>query len=111
MRWNAGRHSNRDPPRAVDQQIGKLAGKNCRLISRLVIRWRVIDRVQLDVIEHGGRDCAQPGLGISHRRRWKTCDTAKVPLLVDQHPAHIPFLSHSDQGRIDDAFTVRVIVT
>ena len=41
----------------------------------------------------------------------KTGDRTKVSLLVDQHMPHVPFLGHANQRRIDDAFTVRVIVT
>ena len=32
-------------------------------------------------------------------------------MLVDQHVPHVPFLRHSDQGWIDDGFTVWVVVT
>ena len=37
-------------------------------------------------------------------------DRAEVPLLVDQHVPHVPFLGHADQGGIDHALAVRMVV-
>ena len=70
----------------------------------------IVHRVELEVLEHQRGDGRQAGLGISHGRRRQARDRAEVALLVDQHVAHVPFLGHADQGGIDDAFAVGMIV-
>ena len=111
MRRNAGRHSNRNTTRAIDQQVGKLAWEYGWLVSRFIVGRDVVDGVQLDVIKHGRSNSAQTGFGIPHGCRWQTGNASEVALFVDEHAAHVPFLCHPYQSRIDDAFTVWVIVS
>ena len=55
-------------------------------------------------------DGRHAGFGVSHGRRRQAGDRAEVSLLVDQHVAHVPLLGHADQGGIDHALAVRMIV-
>ena len=57
------------------------------------------------------RDRRQAGFGVPHLGRRQAGDRAEVPLLVDQHVPHVPFLGHADQRGIDHRFAVRMVVT
>ncbi len=70
----------------------------------------IVDRVELEVLQHQRGDGRQAGLGIPHGRRRQARDRAEVALLIDQHVAHVPFLGHAHQGGIDDAFAVGMVV-
>ncbi len=48
---------------------------------------------------------------ITHGSWRQAGDRTKVTLFIDQHMPHVPFLGHAHQRRIDDRFTVRVIIT
>ena len=84
MRRHRRRHPDRDAARAVDQQVGELAGKHPRLLVLLVVVGLEIDRVELDVLEHLGRDRAELRLGVPHRRRRQAVNAAEVALRRDQ---------------------------
>ena len=107
--WDRGRHPHGDAPRAIDQQVGKLAGQNPRLLVLLIVVGLEVDRVELDVLEHLGGDWAELGLGISHRRRRQAVDAAEISLAGDQQVPHVPPLGHAGQGGIDRVVPVRVI--
>ena len=97
------------PPGTVDQQVGELAGQDPRLLVLLVVVGLEVDGVEVDVLEHLGRDRAQLGLGVPHRRRGQAVDAAEVPLAGDQQVPHVPPLGHAGQGGIDRVVAVRVI--
>ena len=109
MRRYRRRHPDRDAARAVDQQVGKLAGKYPRLLVLLVVIRLEIDRVELDVLEHLGRDRAELRLGVPHRRRRQAVDAAEIALRRDQQVPRVPPLAQSSQRRIDRILAVRVI--
>ncbi len=102
MRRHRRRHPDRDPPRAVDQQVRELPGQHPRLLVLLVVIRLKIDRVELDVLEHLGRDRAELGLRVPHRRRRQTVNAAEIALR--RSPASAansttgPFASASDKS-------------
>jgi hypothetical protein len=67
--------------------------------------------VSSDVVHHQRGDGRHARVRIPHCGGGQTGDRTEVPLLVDQHVAHVPFLRHADERRIDHAFAVRVVVT
>ena len=103
-------HAHRDAVGAVDQQVRELRRQHRRLGPPLVVGRHEIDRVELDVVHHHRGDGRHAGFGVSHGRRGQPGDRAEVPLLVDQHVPHVPFLGHADQRGIDHAFAVRMVV-
>ena len=109
VRRDRRRHPDGDAPRAIDQQVGKLAGQDPRLLVLLVVVGLKVDRVELDVLEHLGGDRAELGLGVPHRRRRQAVDAAEIPLAGDQQVPHVPPLGHAGQGGIDRVVAVRVI--
>ena len=110
VRRDARRHAHGDAAGAVDDQVGEPARQHHRLRVPLVVRRHVIDRVEFEIVEHQGRDRREAGLGVSHRGGRQAGDRAKVALLVHQHVPHVPFLGHADEGRIDHALAVGVVV-
>ena len=109
MRRDRGRHPHGDATRAIDQQVGKLAGQDPRFLVLLIVVGLEVDGVELDILEHLGGNRAELGLGIPHCRRRQTMDTAEIALAGDQQMPHVPPLGHACQGRIDRVITVRVI--
>ena len=97
------------PPEPLTSRLGNLPGKNPRLLVLLVVVRLKIDRVELDVLEHLGRDRAELGLGVPHRRGGQAVNAAEVPLAGDQQVPHVPPLGHPRQGGINRVITVRVI--
>ena len=109
VRRDRGRHADGDAARAVDQQVGELAGQDPRLLVLLVVVGLEVDGVELDVLEHLGGDRAELGLGVPHGRRGQAVDAAEVALAGDQQVPHVPPLGHAGQGGIDRVVAVRVI--
>ncbi len=105
-----GGHAHRDAVGAVHQQVGELRRQHGRLGPPLVVGRHEIDRVELDVVHHQRGDVRHPGFGVSHGRRRQAGDRAEIALLVDQQVPHVPLLRHADQGGIDHALAVRMIV-
>ena len=111
MRWNAGRHADRDSGRAVDQKVRKFRRQDNRLGAALIVSRRKVDRVVLQIREHVGRGRRESRLCVSHGGGRQTGERTEVALLVDHRLSHHPVLSHADERGINRPFAVRVIVT
>ena len=111
VRRNAGRHSNGDSGRAVDEQVWKLRWQNNRFGSALIVRWCKVDGVVLNVCQHVGSGRRKSSFRITHGGGGKSSKRAEVALFVDHCLTHHPVLSHADKRRINRTFTVRVVVT
>ena len=110
VRWHRRCHAYRDSVGTVHQQVGKLGRQHRRFCTTFVIGRHKVDRVQLDVVQDHRGDRRESSLGVPHGRRWKTGDRTEIPLFVDQHRAHVPFLGHAYQRGIDHAFAVGMVV-
>ena len=109
---DVGGHADRDPGRAVDQQVGEPCRQNGRLGHRAVVVGRPVDGVLVDVVAE--QLLGQPGeadLGVPHGRRRVAVDRAEVALAVDQGVAHGEVLRHADRGVVDRLVAVRVVLT
>ena len=111
VRRDVGRHADRDPAGAVDQDVGEARGQDHRLGPRRVVIGREIDRVLVDVAEQEVGDLGQPRLGVAFGRRRIRVHRAEIALAVDQRHAHRPALGHPGEGVVDRLVAVRVIVT
>ena len=110
VRRDLGGHADRDPLGAVDQQVGEPAGQDDRLGCPAVVVRPEIDGVLVDVPEHLHRQRRQPALGVPHGGRRVVARRAEVALAVDQRHPHRPGLGESDQGVVDGAVAVRVVL-
>jgi hypothetical protein len=111
VRRDVGRHADRDPAGAVDEDIGEARGQDLRLVlGRVVVRLEV-DRVLVDVVQQRGGDAGEPRFGVAHRRGRIGVHGAEIALAVDQRHAHRPLLRHAGEGVVDRAVAVRVVFT
>src|SRR3546814_16767417 len=69
MRRNVGRHSDRDPARAIDEQIGIARGEDGRFGFRAVVIGLEIDGVLVEIAEQRVRDLGEARFGRSDERR------------------------------------------
>ena len=111
VRRDVGGHADRDAGRAVDQQVGVARRQHGRLLRATVVVGLEVDGVLLDVADHLERQRRHPALGVPHRGRGVVARRAEVALAVDQRRAHHPRLGEPDQGVVDRAVAVRVVLT
>ena len=112
MGRDAGRHTDGDPFRTVDQQIGKTHRKNLRLLLRLIKIRHKIHNILIQIRQIGLlRHLRKAGLRITHSRRAVTLDRTKVPMTVDQDHTLLEFLRHDHERLIDGAVAVRMVFT
>ncbi len=110
VRRDVGRHPDRDPGRAVDQQVGKARRQHQRLLLGLVVVRSPLDGVGVDVAQQLGREAGQARLGVPHRGGWIVVDRAEVALAVDEHVAQREGLRHPCQRVVDRRVAVRVVL-
>ncbi len=103
-------HPDRDPRRAVDEQVREPRRERERLLARLVVVRPEVDRVHVDVAQHLGGEPLEPGFRVAHRGRRVVVDRAEVPLPVDERVAQRERLRHADERVVDRLVAVRVVV-
>ena len=108
---DVGRHPDRDPGGAVDEQVREPRRQHQGLGLRLVVVGPEVDRVGVDVAQHLGRQAGEPGLGVAHRGGRVVVDRAEVALAVDERVAQRELLRHADERVVDRRVAVRVVLT
>ena len=110
VRWDVGRHPDRDSRRAVDQQIGQSRRQYRRLALLAIVVGHEVDRFLVDVGQHLGGDLVQPALGVAIRRRRISVDRAEIALAVDERVAQRKVLHHPHQRFVGGRVAVRVVL-
>ena len=105
-----GGHADRDPGRAVDQQVGQLGGQDLGLFLRAVVVVDEVDCCLVDVRQHLARDRREPRLGVAHRGRRVAVYRAEVALPVHQRVAHREVLRQADEGVVERDVAMRVVL-
>jgi hypothetical protein len=109
VRRHVGGHPDRDPGRAVHQQVRDARRQHVGLLLAAVVVRDEIDGLLVDGGDHLHRGRGQPGLGVAHGRgRIVTAQAAEVPVPVDQRQPHRPRLGHPGQRVVDGRVAVRV---
>ena len=103
-------HADRDPRRAVDQQVGQLGRQDRRLLLGAVVVRLEVDGFLVDVGKQLGGDRRQAGLGVAHRGGAVAVDGAEVALAVDERIAHREVLGHPHEGVVDRDVAVGVVL-
>ena len=111
VRRHVGRHADGDAAGAVDEQVGQHGRQHGRLFEAVVEVGAPIDRVHVDVGQHGVGDARQAGLGVTHGGGAVAVDRAEVALAVDQRVAQAKVLRHARHGVVDGGVAVGVILT
>ena len=110
VRRDVGGHADRDPRRAVDQQVRQLGRQDRRLLLGAVVVVDVVDGVLVDVGEHLGGDRREAGLRVPHGRGGVPVDRPEVALPVHQRVAHREVLGQPDQRVVEGDVAVRVVL-
>ena len=110
VRRDVGRHPDRDPGTAVDQQVREARRQDVGLLRAAVVVVGEVDGVFFDVGQHLHGQRREPGLGVPHGGRGVVARRAEVALAVDQRVAHRPRLGEPHEGVVDRRVTVRVVV-
>ena len=103
------RHPDRDPGRAVHEQVREAGRQHLRLPRRLVVVRLEVDRVGVDVPQHLGRDPREPALRVAHRRGGVVVEVPEVALPVDERVPQRERLGHPDERVVDRLVAVRVV--
>ena len=111
MRRHIGRHADRDPARAVDQQVGEARRQHRRLLPAAVVVVGEIDRILVEIVQQAVRHPRQPRFGVAHRGRRIGVHRAEIALAIDQRHPHRPRLRHACERVVNRAVAVRVVVT
>ena len=98
------------PGRAVDEQVRQLGRQDRRLLLGAVVVVDEVDGVLVDVGEHLAGDRGQARLGVAHRGGGVAVDRAEVALAVDERVAHREVLGEPDEGVVQRAVAVRVVL-
>ena len=111
VRRDVRRHADRDARRAVDEQLRELRRQNRRLLQRLIVVRREVDRLLVDILQHELCDLRHADLGVTHGSRRVAVDRAEVAVAVREHVAHGEILRHADDRIVDRRIAVRMIFT
>jgi hypothetical protein len=101
VRRNRGRHADRDPLRAVGEQVRKAAGQNDGFFAAVIVGRLEFDRVLVDAVEQQARDIREPRFRVTHRGGVIAVDIAEIALPVDQRIARGKILRQPHHGVID----------
>ena len=111
MRRNIGRHPNRNPGRAVGEQVRKRRRQHHRLVFLLIEIWLKIDRVLVEIAQEFLGNLLEPAFRIPVGGRRVAVDRAEVPLAVDQLIAHAKVLRHAHERVVHGGVAVRMVFT
>lgn len=109
VRRHVRRHADRDPGRAVDQQIRVGGGEHDGLALLAVVVRLESDGVLVDRLGHEAGGVGHPALGVPHGGgRVVIAERAEVAVPVDERQAHGERLCHPHEGVVDRRVAVRM---
>ncbi len=111
MRWDGGRHADRDALRAIGEQIGERRRQNHRLLRLTVIARAEIDGILIESIEQQPRDLGHPRFGITVGGCVIPVDVPEIALPVDQGIPGGKILGQTNEGVVDGLVAMGVEVT
>ena len=109
VRDHVGRHPDRDPGRAVDQQVGEGRGQHLGLQLGAVVVGLEVDRALAELPDQQHRLARHPRLGVSRRGR-SVVRAPKVSVPVDQRRVQREVLRQPHHGVVDRQVTVRMVL-
>ncbi len=108
VRRDRRRHADRDPLRAIGEQVRHGRGHDDRLLRVAGIIVAPVDRIFLDALHDQARDIGQARLGVAIGRGVIAVDIAEIALPLDQGIARGEVLRQTHQRLIDRLVAVRV---
>ena len=110
VRRDVRRHADRDPGRAVDEQVRKLSGQHDRFVLAAVVVRAHLNRLVPQLGHELFGDRGESRFGVPIGGGGKAHDRAEVPLRMDQRVTERKVLCHPNERVIDRHRPVRVIV-
>ena len=110
VRGDLGRHPDRDPIRAVHQQVRHDRGQHLGLDRLAVEVGMEADRAPVDVLHHGDGNLGEPRLGVAVGGRRIPVHRSEVALPVDQRVPQVESLSEADERVVHRGVTVGVVL-
>jgi len=110
VRRDVGGHADGDAGGSVDEEIRERRREHGRLLRRLVVVRREVDRLLVEVGHHVVGERLEPRLRVAHGRGRIAVDRSEVALAVDQGVPHVEVLREADERVVDRGVAVRVEV-
>ena len=110
VRRDRRRHADRDPLRAVGEEVREGRREHDRLLLLAVVVRAEIDRVLLDAFEEEPRDLGHARFGVALGGRVVAVDVAEIALPVDERVALREILRHAHERVVDGLVAVRVVL-
>jgi hypothetical protein len=105
------RHADRDPRRAIDQQVRESGREDGRFLETVVEVRNERNRRLVDVLKHGDGHRREPCLRVAVGRRTVAVDRSEVPLAIHQRIAQREVLHHPHECIVDGHVPVGVVLT
>ena len=110
VRRNVGGHADGDAVGAVDQQVRHLGGQDLGDGEGLVVVQNRIDRFLVQIRQQFGGNRLHSHFGVALMRWRIAIHGAEVALALHQHVAHVEVLRQADDGFVDRAVAVGVVL-
>jgi hypothetical protein len=94
----------------VDQEVGDDGGQDFGFLLGIVEVGFEVDGLLIDVFHEGRADFGEAAFGVAHGGGGIAIDAAEVALTIDQGVAQAEGLRHADQGVVDGAVAMGVIL-
>ncbi len=107
---DVGRHPDRDPARAIGEQIGEQAWKDFRLLLLAIVGGDEIDRALVEAFHQPHRGTGHPRFGVAIGGGVIAVDIAEIALPLDQRVAQREILRETDHGIVNAGIAVRMIL-
>ena len=111
MRWDIGRHPNRNPCRSIYKQVREASRKNHRLSLAGIIVVNIINSIFVNITKHLQRNLAHTCFCITLSSSSVSVHRTEVSMAVYQHVTIAPPLCHPHHCFINRGVTMRVIFT
>ncbi len=111
VRRDLRRHADRDPLRAVHEEVRERAREDDGLLERAVVRQRPVDGLLVDVVaDEVVGEAREADLRVAHRGGRVAVHGAEVALPVHERLAQRERLGHADDRVVDRRVAVRVVL-
>ena len=111
VRRDLRRHADRDPLRAVHEEVRERRRQDDGLLERAVVGQRPVDGLLLDVVaDELFGEAREADLRVAHRGGGIAVHGAEVALSVHERLAHARRLRHADDRVVDRRVAVRVVL-
>ena len=111
VRWNIGRHADRNADAAVDQQVREAAGQNRRLLQTVIEVGHHGNDVLVEIPHHFVGNAVEPRLGVTVCGRRVTVHRTEVSVPLHKRVPQGEWLCQTNHRAVDRRVAVRMVTT